>query len=274
MDDPVGLLVHARIAEQVAAIRRLDPEVRQDLPEAIHQFRVALRRLRTALITYRSFLDRDITDPIGLELKWLGGRLSLARDAEVQADRLSPLGDEIARELARRYRLAHDHAVEALDTERYSALLVVLMEVGASPPWTPDAQAPISEVIPQQLEKDWKRIAARVEAARLIEDEAVRAEHLHDVRKAAKRARYAAEPLVPLGSETARRTTMNTKRIQALLGEHQDTFAARAVLKELISAELSDPSQSILKSALAHERPPRHRSTGPSSNCGLSTKSS
>jgi CHAD domain-containing protein len=43
-----------------------------DEPDAVHQMRVATRRLRSALATYRPLLDRERTDPVRQELKWLG----------------------------------------------------------------------------------------------------------------------------------------------------------------------------------------------------------
>ena len=153
MDDPAALVIHGRIAEQVAEIRRGDPEVRADVPEAIHALRVALRRLRTALITYRPFLDRTVTDPIGVELKWLGGVLAAARDAEVQADRLRPLGEVVGVELERRYRLAHARAVAALDDERAAGLLTRLADLAAAPPLTSASEDPIHAVLPQQVDE-------------------------------------------------------------------------------------------------------------------------
>ena len=53
---------------------RYDPAVRRDLPDSVHQMRVATRRLRSAFKTYRKVLDRAVTDPIGEELKWLAAR--------------------------------------------------------------------------------------------------------------------------------------------------------------------------------------------------------
>lgn len=83
-----GEAVLAYLHEQVAAITALDPEVRRDEPDAVHRMRVATRRLRSALRSFRRELDRGATNPIGEELRWLAGLLGLERDREVLARRL------------------------------------------------------------------------------------------------------------------------------------------------------------------------------------------
>ena len=56
---------------------------------------------------------------------------------------------------------------------------------------------------------------------------------MHDSRKAAKRARYAADALVPVDGKPARRLSKRMKQIQSELGGHQDTVMARAALRDL-----------------------------------------
>jgi hypothetical protein len=65
-----GVLAHLR--EQVDELVMHDRGARVDEPDAVHQMRVATRRLRSALATYRPLLDRERTDPVRQELKWLG----------------------------------------------------------------------------------------------------------------------------------------------------------------------------------------------------------
>ena len=75
--------------------------MRQDLPGGVHKMRVATRRLRNALATHRPLLDRDVTEPVRDELKWLAGALGDARDAEVLQARLVGELDELARPAVR-----------------------------------------------------------------------------------------------------------------------------------------------------------------------------
>ena len=60
-----------------------------------------------------------------------------------------------------------------------------------------------------------------------------RDEHLHEMRKAAKRLRYAAEAIRPVRGRPAKRLVRQVKAVQELLGEHQDSVVARGLLREL-----------------------------------------
>jgi CHAD domain-containing protein len=56
---------------------------------------------------------------------------------------------------------------------------------------------------------------------------------LHEVRKAAKRARYAAEAAAPALGSQARRFAKRVKKAQSVLGDHQDAVIARSTEREL-----------------------------------------
>jgi CHAD domain-containing protein len=56
---------------------------------------------------------------------------------------------------------------------------------------------------------------------------------LHEVRKAAKRARYAAEAAEPVYGKQARRFAKRMKKMQSVLGDHQDSVTARAAAREI-----------------------------------------
>jgi CHAD domain-containing protein len=258
--DPARLLVHARLAEQVDELRRHDPLVRADLPGGVHQMRVATRRLRATLGSYRPLLASDVTDPLRAELRWLGEVLGALRDSEVQRDHLDRALDELvatgAPDLVRgpvRARL-RDHALadhlgawtvalEALDSSRYLDLLDGLTELAAAPPWTPRAEASIRDVLWPRVRRDWRRLERLVKAGG----------PLHDVRKAAKRVRYAAEPLVPSYRRDAEGVVDAATRIQSVLGDHQDTVTARRQLLE-IADEAAGHGENAFTIGVLHER--------------------
>ena len=244
--DAARVVVQARLRDQVAELRRRDPLVRQDLPGGVHKMRVATRRLRNALATHRPLLDRDVTEPVRDELKWLAGALGDARDAEVLQARLVDKLDELARpavrgpvrsrvkkDLGTEYRTALAAVVETLESDRYFALLDRLDQLASTPPWTKKAKQPVRDVLPKRVRHDWKRLKSRVDALADEPDAALRSARLHEVRKAAKRARYAAEPLVDVYGKDAKRFVKAMKRIQSLLGEQHDTVAARIRLRSL-----------------------------------------
>jgi CHAD domain-containing protein len=245
-DGPSAAVVHARLREQVAELKARDPEVRRDVGEGVHKMRVALRRLRSALATFRPLLDEEVTEPLREEMRWIAGVLGEARDAEVMHARLRDLVDEQPREmvlgpvrrrvdtkLGRAYKDAHAASLEAMGTARYFTLLDDLDALVDDPPWTPLAQRPAREVLPGRVRRDFRRLRRRVAAAEDTADGAERDERLHEVRKAAKRARYAAETLAPVYGDAAEEFVSATTRVQSVLGDHRDSVVAAPVIRRL-----------------------------------------
>ena len=77
-----GKVVSAYINAQAAQLKALDPAVRRDQPDAVHQMRVTTRRLRAALQAFPKVVPAS-TAHLRDELRWLGQVLGDARDAEV-----------------------------------------------------------------------------------------------------------------------------------------------------------------------------------------------
>jgi CHAD domain-containing protein len=251
-------VVQARITGQVRELRRLDPLVRHDTPDAVHQMRVAARRLRSALATFRPLLDRTVTDPVRDELKWLGTVLSDVRDAEVLHGRLDAMiaaeypeavrggaQQRIERELEAQHAAARVRANAAMESPRYFALLERLDELAASPPWTAAASGRARDVLPGAVRRDWKRLRRRVAVAERTSDRAERALRLHEARKAAKRARYAAETAAAVYAREATGFVKGTKRMQTVLGEHHDSVVAQSWLRELADQATTEGDDSF-----------------------------
>jgi len=244
-----GAVVLAHLREQVDKLVTRDRGARADEPDAVHQMRVATRRLRSALATYRPLLDRERTDPVRQELRWLGQVLGRPRDTEVLHWRLrdlvaaqpaelvlGPVGARVDLELRDRHRGAHADLVAALDDDRYFRLLDALDALLADPPLTARAGKPARTQLPALV----GRAAGRVDrAARAVAHDRTpqeRNQGLHEVRKSAKRARYAAESAVPVSGKPATRLAERMEALQDVLGEHQDSVAAQSLLLELAMA--------------------------------------
>ncbi|MEU7164633.1 CYTH and CHAD domain-containing protein [Streptomyces morookaense] len=234
------------LREQVEAVVALDPGARRGTEDAVHQMRVATRRLRGAFRSYRKILDRRATDPLGGELRWLAAELGADRDREVLAERLRQRLDEVPRALVRgpvRARLrtwsggrragSRRRVAEVLDSKRYLALLDALDALLAEPPLRPAAARPARPVLAKAVLGDYGRLAARIDAALATGPGPGRDTALHDARKAAKRARYAAEAATPALGGAARRFARQMKSVQTLLGDHQDSVMARGALREI-----------------------------------------
>ncbi|MFD7325715.1 CHAD domain-containing protein [Streptomyces sp. NPDC059875] len=245
-DDTAGGRVLAYVREQVDAIVALDPAVRRDLPDSVHQMRVATRRLRSAFKTYRKVLDRTVTDPVGEELKWLAGELGVARDQEVLLARLTDRIDALPRTLVlgpvrsrlRIWNAAHGGgarrtALAALDSARHLALLATLDALLADPPLLKAAAKDAAPVLAQAVLKDHDRLAGRVDHALALPSGHDRDLAMHEARKAAKRARYAAEAATPTLGKPAKRLAKRVKAVQTVLGDHQDSVVARDALRTL-----------------------------------------
>src|SRR2546421_4989370 len=78
-----GAALTAYLAEHVERLAAEDPRARRGEDDAVHQLRVAARRLRSALQSYRRLLDREQTDPVVDALRELAQAFAPARDAEV-----------------------------------------------------------------------------------------------------------------------------------------------------------------------------------------------
>src|ERR1700674_3843289 len=88
-DSPARDVIRSVVAQSVAALLYHDPLVRTSRdPEAVHQARVATRRLRSHLRTFGPLLDQEWTDPLRSELGWLALSLGAVRDQEVLLERL------------------------------------------------------------------------------------------------------------------------------------------------------------------------------------------
>ena len=239
-------VVLAYAGTQVAAIMAFDPLVRRETADAVHQMRVATRRLRSTLKSFGRVLRAEDCGRLRDELKWLGGVLGTARDAEVMAGHLQAGLDELPPELimgpVRARVRAHFAPVEtqaratvlvALDGDRYLALLDSLDALLAEPPLTPEAGRPAAEVLPAAVWHTRRRLGRRMRRARHAPPGPSRDTALHEARKAAKHARYAGEAVGPAFGKPARSFAKRVKKVQSILGDHHDDVVARATIRDL-----------------------------------------
>ncbi|MFF0455043.1 CHAD domain-containing protein [Nocardia africana] len=213
--------VQGYMRKQADRMLEQDVLIRRRSPDSIHQMRVAGRRLRSILQAFKG--SRDLRN----ELKWLSGVLGDMRDLEVLHDHLvaevRALPDELViGEVRRRLTesfvpsrsAARADVLEALNSERYFALLDCLEA---------SHQLPLKRKKGQALRKTRRRVdRAFDDIGRLGTDRG-----LHEVRKAAKRTRYAAE------ATGRKKLARRMKKLQKSLGVHQDAVVARAEVRNL-----------------------------------------
>ncbi|MEW9554179.1 CHAD domain-containing protein [Nonomuraea sp. NPDC050783] len=236
-----GEVVLAYVAGQADALLAHDPRVRRAEDDAVHQMRVACRRLRSALKAFRTVVTG--TERIQEELRWLGEVLGEARDLEVIRARfgeelaglppelvVGPIRDRLGADLLAREREAYERIKDALSGERYYALLDALDALLAAPELGKAAGKPARERLVAVAAHNWNRVTKAYGTAQAVADPERREAALHDVRKAAKRARYTAEALEPtLGKDMAKLAEL-AEGIQEVLGKHQDGVVAQETL--------------------------------------------
>jgi CHAD domain-containing protein len=250
---PAGEVVLAYLRAQVGTLVALDPLVRLDEPDSVHQMRVASRRLRGTLRSFGHILRHDATAGLAGELKWLGGVLGAARDGEVLDAhlrstlrrapvelRIGPVEARIQGHFASVSAAARTELLAALDSDRYFSLLDDLDRLLAEPPLTAKAARPAARVLPAAPRRARRQANRRMKRAWRAPAGQPRNEGLHRARKSARRARYAAEATTPAIGGKAARLAKRMKKVQSVLGEHQDAVIAAAAARDLgIGAHLA-----------------------------------
>jgi len=204
-------------------------------PEALHQLRVGLRRLRTAMTLFKSVVTDARSEAVKAELKWLAGQLDEVRDTDVftaetyrpglealgAADGVAALGKRLKQAQTRGY----DHALKALKSRRGSDVALLAAEWIETGEWRARAEAAqavggFAEEILNRL--DGKMTKGGAKLARMA------AEDRHRVRITVKKLRYGLEFFEGLYSaKRARRFVDSLRAFQDTLGELNDIAVAR-----------------------------------------------
>ena len=217
------------LTTQITAIGRLNPLVRAGDADAIHDMRVASRRLKATLATYGFAFASDRGRQLRDELDWLAEVLGAARDHEVQRSILAEFADGPELEIASLALAETTQAalLVALTSERYDALARDLTAFGAEPPWTPEAGEHSTSLLDRSLSRQFRRVTQRVKTARKSSLGSHLDHQLHQVRKAVKRARYATEAAKPVLPSHSAALTDDLSAAQDVFGAHNDLVATR-----------------------------------------------
>jgi CHAD domain-containing protein len=173
-------------------------------------------------------------------------RLTAMAAEPVGGDPAEPFPVALESRLQDGYGQAHARVLEALDSPRYFRLLDALDRLVAEPPWEPAAELPAQEVLPVLARSEWKRLRGEVAAADRAADEQERDLALHEVRKAAKRLRYACEALVPAFGSPATETAAAAEHLQEVLGAYQDSVVSQGHLRELATRQEASSSDALV----------------------------
>ncbi len=249
--DPARELVAASLRIGTRRLLLADVGVRRHEEDAVHQMRVACRRMRSDLKTFRPLVEPLWGEALRAELSWLAGCLGDARDLEVLRERLGKMVrggtpeydlDAFARIdaiLAAREEVALDAGADALASDRYLRLLDVLVDAARNPVTTELADESCSKALPGLVRAAWNTMSKR---ARKLDDtsDASPDDEWHEARIKAKQARYAAEAVSDVLGKPAQRMAAAAKSVQEVLGEHQDAAIAADTMNALGQAHTDD----------------------------------
>ncbi|MEA2095044.1 MAG: CHAD domain-containing protein [Pseudomonadota bacterium] len=211
--------------------------------EFLHDFRVAIRRTRSALTQIKGVLPLRIANRYKAEFAWMGQITTPSRDLDVyllnfddyrdslpasaQAD-IEPLRDFLVRHQA----IEHKALVKALDSARYRRLLeswrTFLEQEAPVRSTLPSARRPIVEVANKRIWRIYQRALKEGHAI----DAASPAEALHELRKTCKKLRYLIEFFQSLYPAARIKALIRVlKTLQDNLGNFQDYEVQVATLK-------------------------------------------
>lgn len=213
--------------------------------ESLHQMRVGLRRLRSALSLFKSRLQ--LPDSLQADLDWLVGTLGAARDRDVLAgDTLAQCDGEIDAEVLaplmaavrEEARAAHAQAAEALAAPRYTQLMLGLQR-WLLEPGSGKLNQPLRRFARQALRQRQRRLLKRGKLLlRGTPDER------HQARIAAKKARYACEFFASLFSAGKVDAYIGRlSKLQDVLGVLNDLQVADGLLQALAGQQPAVQSQ-------------------------------
>jgi CHAD domain-containing protein len=222
-------------------------------PEPVHQMRVAVRRLRSAILLFRRAVSCPALDSVTAQLKGLGRELGPARDWDVftlgtgaKVAACFPDDDAVRALLGaseRRRKAGYTALRRHLGSPAFRALGIALADLSVSRPWrteVPDdpASAERRATLQRAALTDYAARALSKRLAPVIAPgadlSALPPEALHDIRLHTKRLRYAAEFFSPLfpGRET-RRFLRRMSAVQERLGHLNDATVAAALMADL-----------------------------------------
>jgi CHAD domain-containing protein len=230
-------------------------------PECLHDFRVAVRRTRSALGQIKGVFPDNTVRRFAPRFAWLGQITSEARDLDVYLlgfdaliadlpatvqNQLEPLRGF----LQRRAEAAHAELANQLESVSYQQLISIWQAFLSAPcpkrPTAPNALSPVKAIADQRI---WKLFRRVLNEGRAIEADTP-AETIHNLRKTCKKLRYLLEffrTLYP--ADDISRPIKQLKKLQDYLGTFQDVHTHQVMLRQFSAAMRYDsavPTETLL----------------------------
>jgi|TARA_Y100000310_G_C20661760_1_gene805198 CHAD domain-containing protein len=252
---PIEKAIREIVTRDLQLIRNSEPAVRVGIyHDAIHDMRVACRRIRTALRSFKPLLP-DNAHSIAKEVAWLGRALGRGRDLEVQIVTLRGtarlLSDRDRTNLHRyweclsqRFDDERREIMQALDSARYTQLMQALEDIAHSTSRPGGETMSAGKAGGRMIGKVLKGVFTKYPRKALQQDITDRS--LHKLRIAMKRVRYLCEFFAHVSSGGIDNYIQKTKVLQKILGDHQDIVTGN----EMVRADSRNADDSSLRDSL------------------------
>lgn len=195
--------------------------------DALHQTRVAMRRLRSAFSIFRPALEDRQLEPLRNELRWFTGQLGGARNIDVYLER-KKLSRDVRKALKQERDLAYDRVIDAILSTRLRMLMIDLVAWIALGKWrhSEKAKRPLPAYATRRIGRLWQKVASHGEL------EPMHGEERHELRIEVKKLRYSLEFVQPMLAHNGRRQKQFSNAVEALqeaLGILNDLVTARGI---------------------------------------------
>ncbi len=255
-DDDARLAARRMLATHLARFAEEAPGARAGDVEAVHQLRVATRRLRATLQLFTPTLPAATVGAVNEGLSWLGRGIGSVRDLDVLALAVAARGRDLGdgaraalapleHDVAERRAVALAELTHILDAPQCRRILARLTQLGTSRPGA-RATVRLGDVAAGFV----RPLLRGVQRAAHDLDDETPAVALHRLRVRVKGLRYACETLEALVGDDMRRVIRRLVRLQDLLGEHQDAITQAAWLRAYAESSQLPPATLLAAGAL------------------------
>ncbi len=264
--DAAGSAAQTAIRRHLEALLKHEPGALSGDVEAIHQVRVATRRLRAALQLFRPFLSAPKPEALRAELEWIASAAGAVRELDVSGEVARAHADRIHveagknleslwRHLEARRRREHRKLAAELRSARYRKLVGEL-----SGPFSINARgdAPLAVVAVDLARPIVRKMVAAGEKAGTKPAAAT----LHRLRVSVKRSRYALEMLRPLGGRRLAKPLERLEAMQEVLGGYHDAVVAAGLIERWVNEVMLRPGVALAAGALVESLRRRERKLG------------
>lgn len=218
-------------------------------PDALHQIRIALTHLRTAIRFFSPMVDDALRPKVWAELKWLNSQLGMVRDLDVAIERVvAETGDELAviaelQHWDEKRAESHRLLARALQSARYRRLVEQTSSWIESGPWSTRRskeairlrRCPLADHATTQLTEWDRRLLRKARKLRKLDFE-----KRHKLRILNKRLTYSIESLQDLFADqslTKQKSILKQlRRAQKSLGQLNDDARGQTLAASLNEA--------------------------------------